>query len=96
MHIMRHYEIINHKHKASQWRYNPVIKNFKLEFDTLKDRKKKEVSTPQISPKLDVVRWMEIFLDFLPRILGARNVPFSLHFASYMNCRSHYTFRIDG
>ena len=52
-----------------------MIKNFKLEFDALKDRKKKEVSTPQISQKLDVVRWTETFLDFLSRIVGARNVP---------------------
>ena len=72
---MRHHETVNRKPTASQLRYDPVIKNFKLEFDALKERKKKEVSTSQISQKLDVVRWTETFLDFLSRIVGARNVP---------------------
>ena len=47
--IVRHYEIINHKPAASELHYDPVIKNFKLEFDSLEDRKSREVSTPQIS-----------------------------------------------
>ena len=72
---MRHYETVNHKLAASQQRHDPVIKNFKLDFDALKDLKKKEVSTPQISQKLYVVRWTETFLNFLSRIVGAMNVP---------------------
>ena len=77
MQSMRCYEIENHKPKASQLRHRTVIKNFKLEFDDLKYRKKKEVSTPQISQKLDVVRWTETFLDLLSMIVGACNVPLS-------------------
>ena len=72
---MRHHETVNRKPTASQLRYDPVIKKFKLEFDALKEQKKKEVSTPQISQKLDVVRWTETFLDFLSMILCAKNVP---------------------
>ena len=30
MQIMRCYEIVNHKHVASQLRYDPLIKNFKI------------------------------------------------------------------
>lgn len=44
--IMMHYETVSHKPAASQLRYDPVIKNFKLEFNALKEQKKKEVSTP--------------------------------------------------
>ena len=43
MQIMRCYEIVNHKPTASQLRYDLVINNLKLEFDVLKERKKKEV-----------------------------------------------------
>ena len=75
MQIIKHYAIVNHKPTASQLRYDPVIKNFNLEFDSLKDRKKKEVSTPQIGQKLDVARWTETFHSLLSRIVGARNVP---------------------
>ena len=39
-----------------------------------KERKKKEVSTTQISQKLDVVRCTELLLDFLSMIFGARNM----------------------
>ena len=75
MEMMKHYETANHKPTADQLRCDPVIKNFKLEFDALKDRKKKDVSAPLASKKLDVVRWTEIFLDSLCRIVGARNMP---------------------
>ena len=34
--IMRCYETVNHKPTASQLRYDPVNKNFKLEFNALK------------------------------------------------------------
>ena len=64
MQSVRHHETVNHKPTASQLRYDPVIKIFKLEFDALKKREKKEVSTPQIIQKLDVARWTETFLDF--------------------------------
>ena len=57
MQIMRCYEIVNHKPTESQLRHDPVIKNFKLEFDALKYLKKKEVSTPQIIQKRDAVYW---------------------------------------
>ena len=46
---VRHHETVNHKPTASKPRYDPVIKNLKIEFDTLKDRKKKDVLSPQIS-----------------------------------------------
>ena len=54
MEMMKHYETVNHKPTADQLRCDHVVKNFKLEFDDLKDRKK--TSTPLISQQLDVVR----------------------------------------
>ena len=74
MHIIKYYEILNHKPTASYLRYNPVVKNFKLECDAIKEHKKKEVKTPQISQKLDIILWTEAFLDFLSRIVGSRNI----------------------
>ena len=75
--MMKCYETVNHKLTSDQLRCDPVIKIFKLEFDALKDLKKKDVPTPLTSQKLGVVRWTETFLDFLSRIVGARNAPFS-------------------
>ena len=77
MHVMKHYEIVNLKPSESLLTYDPIFKNFKIEFDAIKEHKKKEFSTPQISQNLDVVRWNKEFLDFLLRIVGARNMPLS-------------------
>ena len=54
--MMKHGETLNHKPTADQLRCDHVTKNFKLEFDTLKHRKKKEMPTPLMSQKLDAVR----------------------------------------
>ena len=72
---MKYYEMINLKLSASLLRCDPIIKNFKIEFDNFKEHKKKEVSTPQTSQKLNIARWNETLLDFLSRIVGARNIP---------------------
>ena len=55
-HIMKYNEMINLKTSESLLRHDPIIKNFKLEFDAIEEHKKMEVSKPQISQKLDVVR----------------------------------------
>ena len=44
MEMMKHYDTVNHKPTADQLRCDPVVKNFKIEFDALKDRKKKDTS----------------------------------------------------
>ena len=75
MNIMNYYEIVNHKPAESQLRNNTVVNNFKLKFYDIKECKKKEVTTPQVSQKLYIVCWTEVFLDLLSRILGARNIP---------------------
>ena len=54
--MMNYYETVNHKPTADQLRCDPVVKNFKLEFDALKVRKKKDASALLIGQKLDVVR----------------------------------------
>ena len=74
MHAMKNYEMLNLKPSVMLLRHDHVIKNFKFEFDTIKEHKKKEVATPQIIQKLDIVRWSEAFLDFLSRIIGSRNM----------------------
>ena len=56
MEMMKYYETVSHKPASDQLRHNPLIRIFKLEFDVLKDRKKKDVSTPLTSQKLDMVR----------------------------------------
>ena len=67
----------NLKPSSSVLRYDYIVKNFKLELDAIKERKKKEVSTQQISQRLDVTRWTEAFLDFLSRIIEAKNINMS-------------------
>ena len=54
IHIMKCYEMVNHRHSKSHLRYCPVIKNFKID-NAIKEQKKKEVTTLQTSQKLDYV-----------------------------------------
>ena len=55
--------------------YKPTIKNFKIEYDVLVERKFLTVITPKISGNLEVVKWTEVFLDLLSRLVGTRNIP---------------------
>ena len=49
MKTMKCYETVNHNPTADQSQCDPVVKKFKLEFDALKDRKKKNVHKPLMS-----------------------------------------------
>ena len=75
MRVMKYYKMVNLKSSASFLICDHIIKNFDLEFYDIRKCKKKEVSTPQTSQKLNIARWNETLLDFLSRIVGARNIP---------------------
>ena len=69
--------MLNQKPTTGHLRCGTVVNNFKLDFDAIKYRKKKEAIALQISQKLDIVCWTESFLDFLSRILGDRDITFA-------------------
>ena len=94
IHILIYYEMVNLKPSASLLRNDPIINNFKLKFDAIKARKKKEVSTPKISQKLDIVCWMEVFLDFLSRIFRARNISWAYAVSATSNLDYDETFEL--
>ena len=57
-------QMLNLKITASVLRYALIIKNFTLEFDSIKESEKKEVSTPHASQNIESMRWTEAFLNF--------------------------------
>ena len=74
MYIIKCYDMVNYKAIEIHLCHYLLVKNFKLEFDFIKEHRKREVSTPQISQKIDDVRWAKVFIDFLSRISGVRNI----------------------
>ena len=57
-----------------QW--DPVLKNFALQFDALKALKDEtKPDTPRISKALPVMKWAEAFRDIMHRCVGVRDIP---------------------
>ena len=72
---MKYYETLNFQVIVDILVYEPTIKNFKIKYDTLVKRKSRIVITSKILSNLEVVKWTEVFLDLLWRLVSARNIP---------------------
>ena len=74
--LVRYYEMVGRVITVDNIRWNPVIKNFKKQWESLKKREKDEnsIETPKISKSLPIIKWSEAFIDFLNRVIGTRMV----------------------
>ena len=61
---------------AANLQWNTVMKNFKIQWKALKERKGDDSpDVPKISKALLVIKWTEAFQDFLYRKIGNHNIP---------------------
>ena len=52
------------------------MKNFKIQWMALKDRKKdNDTEVPKITKALPIIKWMEAFQDLLHQIIRVRMIP---------------------
>ena len=74
--LVKYYVTVGHDLTAANLQWNTVMKNFDIQWTTLKEKKGDDSPrTPKISKVLPVIKWMEAFQDFLTRKIGNRNIP---------------------
>ena len=74
--ILRHYTAVGPDVSVTDTRENPMIRNFKNQQKALKDRSKDEdFKVRKRSKEFPVMKWSEVFTDFLHRVLGIRMIP---------------------
>ena len=70
------YNMIGRDLTAGAIHWDPVIKNFVLQWKALEDRRKADnPEVPKITKTLNVIKWSEAFADFLHRKIGVRKIP---------------------
>ena len=52
------------------------MSNFEIQWKALKERKDEDdLDVPKITKALPIIKWTEVFQDFLNRVIGARMIP---------------------
>src|SRR5688572_16301922 len=63
---------------AGNMQWDPIIKTFMDYWKSLVDRKKDDYpDIPKITKSVPVIKWTEVFSDFLAHVVGSRTVPLS-------------------
>ena len=74
--LVKYYITVGHDLSAANLQWNTVMKNFDIQWTTLKEKKGDDSpETPKISKALPVIKWTEAFQDFLNRKIGNHNIP---------------------
>ena len=74
--LVNYYRTVGHDLTAANLQWNTMMKNFDVQWTTLKETKGEDSpETPKISKALPVLKWMEAFQDFLNRKIRNRNIP---------------------
>ena len=74
--LVKYYTAVGCDLTVANLQWNTVMKNFGIQWTTLKEKKGDDSpETPKISKALPVIKWMEAFQDFLNRKIGNRNIP---------------------
>ena len=67
--FMRYYETVGRSLSVANIRWSPVIRSFKDQWKALNShRKDEEVKVPEISKVFPVMKWSEVFTEFLYRM----------------------------
>jgi len=73
---VKFYDSVNRPITAGMMQWDPVLKNFSLQYEAMKAQKDEtEPDTPRISKALPVMKWAEAFRDVLHRCVGVRDIP---------------------
>ena len=63
---------------AANLQWDSVMKNFEIQWKALKAKKDIDIpDVPKITKSLPVLKWMEVFKDFLALVIGVRVIPLS-------------------
>ena len=74
--LIKFYDAIGQDLTAANIQWDPVMKNFELQWKALKAKKDAdEPDVPKITKALPVIKWSEAFQDHLNRIIGLRTIP---------------------
>ena len=76
--LMRYYTTIGRKLTVLNTVYATVIRSFTQQWAGLKDRKRQtDPVVPKMTAELPIMRWADVFDDFLSRKIGVRTIPLS-------------------
>lgn len=76
--LVRYYIATGRAPTAGNMQWTNVIKNFEIQWRALKEKKKLEpTETPKITKALPIMKWTEVFPDFLNQVVGLRYIPLS-------------------
>ena len=74
--LVRFYQTVGRDLTAANIQWNQVMSNFEIQWKELKDRKDEDdPDVPKITKALPIIKWTEVFQDFLNRVIGARMIP---------------------
>ena len=76
--LIRFYQTVGRDPTPGNLQWTNVMKNFEIQWESLKDRKDETVpATPLITRTLTVLKWTGPFRDFMSRVIGVRTIPLS-------------------
>ena len=76
--LVKYYNMTGRDLTAANIRWNNVVKNFESQWESLEEKKEAAVpEIPKIGKALPIIKWTEVFQDFLKQVIGARYIPLS-------------------
>ena len=76
--LLKYYQAVGRDLTAGNVRWDPIMKNFEIQWKGLKDKKDEDApDVPKISKALPVIKWTEAMKDFFSRVMGKRTIPLS-------------------
>ena len=74
--LIRFYQTVGRDLTAANIQWNQVMSNFEIQWKALKDRKDEDdPDVLKITKAFPIIKWTELFQDFLNRVTGARMIP---------------------
>ena len=71
-----YYQTVGRDLTAANIQWNQVMSSFEIQWKALKERKDEDdPDLPKISKALPIIKWTEVFQDFLNKVIGASMIP---------------------
>ena len=87
--LIQYYNTMGQDLTAANMQWTHLMKNFKIQWMVLKDRKMvDDPEVPKITKALPIIMWMEAFQDFLHWIIGVRMIPLACLICANVNVPS--------
>ena len=74
--LVRFHQTVGRDLTAANIQWNQVMSSFEIQWRALQNRKDGgDPDVPTITKALPIIKWTEVFQDFLHRVIGARMIP---------------------